>query len=921
MVKILKKNNFNLVLILALFLNVFVVSSLPATLENISRGSVTGFPPSTTPYVIITSEDLVANFQSLADRKTREGTYCEIKTVSWIRSNYTGSDTAEAIRNFIKDYYANKGLVWVLLGGNLGKVPTRYVWTILFDGQSNICDNYYSCLDGNWNFDGDTLYGEVGDSVDLKPEVYVGRVPAANSVEVDVFVKKLLDYQRNNPVDQFHKKVLFLGSKMFYNGDSQQLCDSVASRFPGNFIQTKLYQYIGDQPGPENRDTVIKELNTGHGIVVNFSQSQHEQNFLVRYDNPPVGFIREPITNSDADTLKNYQKYSVMFSVVCWNNRWKDDCIAEHFAFNDSGGTIAWIGSVQNDFGFRGGTLAKSFFDSLFVSNYKNVGKLVWAAKRCFDGYTFYEGSWRYLTLSYHLLGDPQMEIWTDMPKFCWQSHLTSLYKGQTYTFNDTIRDPSNQPVVGATVCLKKGTEVYEVKTTNSAGVVTFTVSFPTTGTATILASKTGFITDSSSINIANPPSGGGGSCPFLYVWNGITFEEDNTILTQVEYTAKEQSVTDYYHIQKPLVVKDRQYHLQVREEPNEKSFIDQIELLTVDHPLGQKIVTTADGKIFYTSEEFSPTSALDDKEEEHAEQVRIKDGIFYSSDKAGYLVLTFDLSDKMGRGPMVFGDPNRPCTPSAPGGGGRVSPNLPIDPSFNLIKTEIQDIDGNWIELAQTPPRDNYSQNFRLIDQTQIQLGKTLTIRISWNSGYSADEIKFYSVGEETPIVTTLAPLSVSHSTSGSVTKLVSADDRQFATLVQGEKLDLFFPAEGLPLPEGYTRDFIVKASGYYIPWISEPTATIPDRFELKDNYPNPFNATTEIKFALPQESYVKLAVYNIMGQKVKTLFDGRKTAGVHKVVWDGRNDSGEIVASGVYFYTIRAGTYIETKKMTLLK
>ncbi len=426
----------------------------------------------------------------------------------------------------------------------------------------------------------------------------------------------------------------------------------------------------------------------------------------------------------------------------------------------------------------------------------------------------------------------------------------------------------------------------------------------------------TGITLTTGVFTVTTPPS-----CPFLYVWNGNDFVEDNTILTQAEYSAKEQTVTDYYHIQTPLVDKDNQYYLQLRELSDEKSFIDKIELLSVDHAIDKKIAVTPEGKIFYVGEALVPASAIDDQGEEHIDEVNSKDGVLYSSDEPGQLILTYELSDKTWKGPMVLGGDGPPKDPHGPPGGGRVSPNEPREPILHLVKTEIQDINGTWLELTQAPPRDNYSVNYWLVDQNQIQLGTTFKVKISWQKSYSADEIKFYAVSDQTPLAIALTPISVSHSNSTSLTKLISAEDYQFATLVKGEKLDLFFPAENLPLQEGYTREFIIKASGYYIPYTPEPTASIPDRFELKDNYPNPFNAQTEIQYGLPEPSEVNLSVYNIMGQKVRTLVEGRQSAGVHRVTWDGRNENGETVASGVYFYTIRAGTYIETKKMTLLK
>ena len=90
---------------------------------------------------------------------------------------------------------------------------------------------------------------------------------------------------------------------------------------------------------------------------------------------------------------------------------------------------------------------------------------------------------------------------------------------------------------------------------------------------------------------------------------------------------------------------------------------------------------------------------------------------------------------------------------------------------------------------------------------------------------------------------------------------------------------------------------------------------------FEVKGNYPNPFNPETIIKFHLPQASPVTLKVYNILGQAVSTLVDEPLSAGDHSIMWDGKNAQGRDVASGVYFYRINAGGFESIQKMTLLR
>ncbi len=89
---------------------------------------------------------------------------------------------------------------------------------------------------------------------------------------------------------------------------------------------------------------------------------------------------------------------------------------------------------------------------------------------------------------------------------------------------------------------------------------------------------------------------------------------------------------------------------------------------------------------------------------------------------------------------------------------------------------------------------------------------------------------------------------------------------------------------------------------------------------YELLQNYPNPFNPETAISYYLPVSSEVKLEIFNVLGQKIKTLVDQRQPAGHYTVRWDGTADNGEMAPAGMYFYRLTAGDYIAVKKMLLL-
>jgi len=98
-------------------------------------------------------------------------------------------------------------------------------------------------------------------------------------------------------------------------------------------------------------------------------------------------------------------------------------------------------------------------------------------------------------------------------------------------------------------------------------------------------------------------------------------------------------------------------------------------------------------------------------------------------------------------------------------------------------------------------------------------------------------------------------------------------------------------------------------------------PSGELPLTFSLSQNYPNPFNPSTVIEFTVPRRSQVEVLVYNLLGQMVVNLVDQPMSQGTYRTTWDGRDESGGHVASGVYFYRLKAEHFVQVKKMILLK
>ena len=101
----------------------------------------------------------------------------------------------------------------------------------------------------------------------------------------------------------------------------------------------------------------------------------------------------------------------------------------------------------------------------------------------------------------------------------------------------------------------------------------------------------------------------------------------------------------------------------------------------------------------------------------------------------------------------------------------------------------------------------------------------------------------------------------------------------------------------------------------------LSTDADLVPDVYALGQNYPNPFNPSTQVRYALPEQSQVVLTVYDMLGRKVRTLVNGVQDAGYRSVMWNATSDQGTPVSAGMYIYTIRANEFYQVKKMILLK
>ena len=112
-----------------------------------------------------------------------------------------------------------------------------------------------------------------------------------------------------------------------------------------------------------------------------------------------------------------------------------------------------------------------------------------------------------------------------------------------------------------------------------------------------------------------------------------------------------------------------------------------------------------------------------------------------------------------------------------------------------------------------------------------------------------------------------------------------------------------------------------LVASSSQPTPMEEEYTSQVPQSFALDQNFPNPFNSSTAIRYSLPAGADVTLTVFNLLGQKVVTLAQGPRDAGLHEVRWNGRDHAKRALASGVYLYTLRTDYRLLTRRLLLLQ
>jgi len=478
-------------------------------------------------YIIITCDSLKSAFQQLAGWKTKKGVFTVIATVEEINAGYSGSDLQEKIRNYLLNANSKWGPgLFVLLGGDIDIIPSRFVKsTDITSPLSYPSDKYYSTL-SSWSiYNGTVFNGNTSTSM----MNILGRVPISNSQEIAIYTNKIVTYEKANGLGDLNylKNNLYSDAYMFEADDGNlsdfainSIRDSTSRYVPsfnnkficdnafcqGNTSKYSPSVYCNNNGCCNgdielNHDNFLSCLNTGANLGVGkfhfIYHMDHGSAFNIGTSSKDKG---QDVKRVDMDNLTNGPSFQIFMTSSCNSANFQFDCFAKHYIMNPNGGGVAYIGNT--DSGWTGEyTQLVNFQKALYSTIYPkycryDIGSAYqYASERSSDS----NNNGRL-----HLLGDPEMQVWTNVPQTLNVAlSTTSLQVGQR-SIDVTLSNLSLPLGESATICVQKGTEVYEIQSVSDNGTYTFPVSPETTGTMDVTVTAHNYIPSENTVQVTS---------------------------------------------------------------------------------------------------------------------------------------------------------------------------------------------------------------------------------------------------------------------------------------------------------------------------------------------------------------------------------------------------------------------------------
>ncbi|MCP4567700.1 MAG: T9SS type A sorting domain-containing protein [FCB group bacterium] len=401
--------------------------------------------------VIVTSPALAESFTALLDLKRRTGFDAALAITDSIYSLYDGIDEAEKLRNYLKDFYQAGGQ-WVILGGDEHQVPIRYAYYYNTETppdlyHSMICDMYFADYDGDWDYDGDGIWGEpTEDQPDMGPEVALGRLPFGSAEQVLKYTAKLEAYLFNPGGGEsayLNRAAFFTSDQMrdYFDGGQQY---EVAKNLPGSIdfdCENLAESPTGDDLAPSGPMPVstIDDLADGYGLISILAHGRPD-GFVLNssgYNQFPKNYILTGdghTTHAAFGDLPRNQKTSLYYSISCDQGAidletlygMSTPSMVESLLSLDSAGAIGIVAFSRWGWVASSYKLMASFYQHLFDDAEGNPVAAMYAS---WVDYPYYRDQ----IYGQNFYGDPSINVYRDHPVETTIDGLGAYYPSQTF--------------------------------------------------------------------------------------------------------------------------------------------------------------------------------------------------------------------------------------------------------------------------------------------------------------------------------------------------------------------------------------------------------------------------------------------------------------------------------------------------------
>jgi len=370
--------------------------------------------------LILTTTSLANSFQPLKDFHDTTGILTEIRTTDDV-----GSANPDDIRDYIRDRYLADGIRYVLIGADDNIIPAKDLYVKAYPGgdiEYNMpADIYFACLDGTYNYDGDSYWGEPydgegGGDVDLVAEVYVGRAAVGNTTEADRFVNKTITYLTNN--DAYLQKVLMVGEHLGFGGVSEYAGNSLDELIDGSgangyntvgipsssYVVEKLYERDWENNyWPQSE--LVTRINNGLHVINHFGHGS-------------PGYAMK-LNNSSILSLLSNNDLCFVYSQTCLAGHFDGtDCWAEYMNIKGDYGAFAIVMNARYGWGVYESTdgpsqrFNREFWDAVFNPNESKpwLGRANQRSKED-NLYRIDESCMRWCYYELTLFGDPTVQL------------------------------------------------------------------------------------------------------------------------------------------------------------------------------------------------------------------------------------------------------------------------------------------------------------------------------------------------------------------------------------------------------------------------------------------------------------------------------------------------------------------------------